>query len=135
MRCCKWLSFFVLVPLAAACAQGSTLEGLGGSGRGGGTPAGNGGGTDGSGGSSTSGQASSSGNSGNPPASCSLAGGYAGCCAGNTNYYCPKGSSKITPNVCASGQVCGWISKDGYYGCVAPPGEADPSHEYPIACQ
>jgi len=139
MRRCKWLSFFVLVPLAAACAHGETLEGAGGSGRGGGSPVGNGGGGTGGSGSSSSGssgQSSSSGNSsGSAPTNCSQAGGYAGCCYDNTYYYCANGSSTLTKKTCPSGQVCGWSSSKGYYACVAPPAEADPSNQYPIDCQ
>jgi hypothetical protein len=133
----KRLSFFVIVPLAAACAQGATLEGIGGSGRGGGTPVDTGGaaGTGGTSASSSSGQASSSGNSGNAPTTCTKAGGYEGCCIGTTSYYCSKGSTTVTEKACPSGQTCGWSSSKGYYACVAPPAEADPEGQYPIACQ
>jgi hypothetical protein len=118
----------VVLPLSAACAQGETFYGAGGSGRGGGTPVG----TGGSGGSQSGAGGHSSGTA---PTSCAQAGGYAGCCLGNTSYYCQTGSTTVTMKACPSGQVCGWNASKSYYSCVAPPGGADPSNMYPIACQ
>jgi hypothetical protein len=122
MRRAVLLASFLAVPLvAAACAQGSTTGALGGAGEGG--VATGGGGTGG---------ASSGG--GSAPASCAQAGGYAGCCAGDTFYYC-KGDAGVTTKHCPTGQTCGWDTTNGYYGCVTPPGLADPSGTHPLACQ
>jgi hypothetical protein len=125
-RMTLFASCFLALPLAAACAQGSTAIGLGGSGRGGGDTTETGGGGSGGG-------ASSSGSS--APTSCAQASGYAGCCVGDTFYYCGKSSGGVTPKPCPSGQTCGWDATGSYYACVAPPGVADPSGQHPRACQ
>jgi hypothetical protein len=124
MRRNTLLASFLAVPLAAAaCAEGSTAIGLGGSGRGGGAVDTGGSGTGGA----------SSGSSG--PTSCAQASGYAGCCIGSTFYYCGKSSSGVSAKPCPSGQTCGWDATSNYYACVAPPGVADPSGAHPITCQ
>jgi hypothetical protein len=143
MRRLEALSMLVFV-LLAACAEGMTNFGAGGSGRGGGTPIGNGGsgGSGGSGGmgggavlTTSSHSSSSTSGSGPTPTNCSQADGYQGCCVGNVSYYCPNGSSTVTKKICPSGQVCGWNPGKSYYACVAPPAQADPTNTYPIACK
>jgi hypothetical protein len=125
MRRVALLASLLAVPLAAvACAQGSTGGELG-------MGAGATGGTSGTGGSSGTGGATSG---GTVPTSCAQAGGYAGCCSGDTFYYC-KGDAGVTPKNCTNGQTCGWDTTKGYYGCVTPPGLADPSGAHPLACQ
>jgi hypothetical protein len=135
------LSIACLIPLLVACAHSSAEPDIG-SGRGGGVPVGTGGATS----STSSGDAASSstsgstttattGSSGEPPTTCALAGGYEGCCEGNTSYYCSMGSTTVTQKVCGSGEVCGWDSAKSYYACVSPPSMPDPTNTYPIACK
>ncbi len=45
---------------------------------------------------------------------------------------CATGSTTITKKTCSSTTVCGWSAANNYYGCVAPPGGADPSGTYPL---
>jgi hypothetical protein len=141
MRRLQALSFFMVVPLAAACAQGETFYGAGGSGRGGGTPVGTGGAngtggaTSGTGMAQSSSSSSSSSNGGTVPSKCLQVDGTVGCCVGNTAYWCAKGSTTLTQKVCPGGQVCGWNPNQKYYSCVAPPGGADPTNNFPIACK
>ncbi len=68
------------------------------------------------------------------PANCDDADGVIGCCIGNDNYFCASGSSTVTESTCSSGKVCGWNASKGYYGCVSPPAESDPTDTFPLAC-
>jgi hypothetical protein len=67
------------------------------------------------------------------PTTCTEADNAAGCCVGNVVYYCE--STTLETKTCSGSDVCGWDSTKGYYYCVAPPGGADPSGTYPIACK
>jgi hypothetical protein len=49
-------------------------------------------------------------------------------------YYCDS-SGSVASETCGTGDTCGWDSEEGYYGCVASPGGADPSGTYPQACE
>jgi hypothetical protein len=40
-----------------------------------------------------------------------------------------------TKTTCAAGTVCGWDDVNCIYSCVSPPGHADPSNTFPMACQ
>jgi len=57
---------------------------------------------------------------------------FAGCCDGETAYYCEGGSIKSSS--CDSYPECGWDSENKYYGCGTD-GEVDPSGKNPISCQ
>jgi hypothetical protein len=83
--------------------------------------------------SSTSTSSSSSSGSGGTPMTCGDADGTVGCCEGNVNYYC-NSSNQVAQKACTGTKVCGWSAANGYYACVAPPGGADPSGTYPLAC-
>jgi hypothetical protein len=67
------------------------------------------------------------------PTTCAQADEKVGCCVGNDLYYC-KGTTSVTSKTCAGGDVCGWLPSEGYYDCVAPPGNADPSGTHSIVC-
>ena len=67
------------------------------------------------------------------PTTCAQADGLYGCCIGQDLYYCLSGT--VIEQTCKNGRVCGWSASNAYYGCVAPPGGADPSGIYPIACE
>ncbi len=84
-------------------------------------------------GSSSSSSGSSSG--GTVPTTCAQAAETYGCCVGNTVYFCKSGSSSITVKACTGTEACGWDSTKSYYYCVAAPGGADPSGNYPLTCQ
>jgi hypothetical protein len=40
----------------------------------------------------------------------------------------------LKTKTCTGSDVCGWNLTDSYYGCVPPPGGADPTNKYPEAC-
>jgi hypothetical protein len=67
------------------------------------------------------------------PTTCAEADDTIGCCVGDVLYYCK--SKTLTQQTCKSTKVCGWNATEEYYACVAPPGGADPSGKYPIACK
>jgi hypothetical protein len=57
-----------------------------------------------------------------------------GCCDDSgVLHYCVDGQTVID-QTCDSGTVCGWSYHWGYYDCVYPPGGADPTGTYPMAC-
>lgn len=88
--------------------------------------------TSGVGGANNSSSASSGGGA---PMTCAEADGGVGCCEGSAQlYYCTQGSSMPTLQTCGGGTVCGWSAANAYYDCVPPPAKADPSNQYPIAC-
>jgi hypothetical protein len=66
------------------------------------------------------------------PTTCAQADMAFGCCAVGVLYYCV---GSVTSMTCTGNTVCGWSATKNYYDCVAPPGGADPSGTYPIACQ
>jgi hypothetical protein len=76
------------------------------------------------------------------PTTCSQANGSFGCCGPNgENYYCGGDAGTVSSESCTGKTteagaplVCGWNSKDSYYGCVAPPASADPSGAEPLSC-
>jgi hypothetical protein len=74
-----------------------------------------------------------SGGSGKAPKTCAEADSKVGCCDGNVLYYCE--TTTLTSKKCSGSDVCGWDSTSSYYGCVAPPGGADPSGTHPLACK
>jgi hypothetical protein len=67
------------------------------------------------------------------PTTCKEADDDIGCCVGDVLYYCV--TTTLTKQTCKGTKVCGWSKADDYYACVAPPGGADPSGTYPIACK
>jgi hypothetical protein len=57
-----------------------------------------------------------------------------GCCdAGGKLFFCDV-HGQVYEGICEGGSVCGWSADEGFYDCVAPPGGADPSGTYPLAC-
>jgi hypothetical protein len=82
--------------------------------------------------SSTSSTSSSS--SGGTPLTCEGADGGTGCCDANGVLWFCDTMQMLYEQPCMGGTVCGWNAFHGYYDCVAPPGGADPSDTYPIAC-
>ena len=70
------------------------------------------------------------------PQNCAQANAPYNCCYGNVLYDCGAGGSgPLTSVQCSVGTVCGWDDPSGAYLCVNPPGHADPSGTYPMACQ
>jgi hypothetical protein len=67
------------------------------------------------------------------PTTCAEADETVGCCAGDVLYYCK--TTTLTSKTCSGTDVCGWSTTYSDYGCVAPPGGADPSGTYPLACE
>ena len=68
------------------------------------------------------------------PATCAQSSEGYGCCVGKHLYYCNLLSS-VVEQTCTGSKVCGWSASEGYYDCVPPPSEPDPSGTYPLACQ
>ena len=56
---------------------------------------------------------------------------FAGCCDGQTVYYCDKGALKKID--CTSNPKCGWDSTGSYYNCKTA-GTADPSGKNSMSC-
>jgi hypothetical protein len=82
------------------------------------------------GGSST---ASTGGTGGGAPLTCESVNGVQGCCdTHGVVHFCQQGS--LLTQTCPAGSMCGWNDVAGYYDCVPPPGEADPSGTFPRAC-
>jgi hypothetical protein len=73
---------------------------------------------------------SSSGGSGAP--TCAEANGSAGCCVGNTEYYCSSGTVKS--ETCTGSEVCTWSSTKSYYTCGAGPAMGQ-NGGAPLECQ
>jgi hypothetical protein len=69
------------------------------------------------------------------PTTCGQANGTIGCCGANGELYYCSSSGSLKTKQCLDGQACGWISTNGYYGCVEPPAMSDPSGANPIGCQ
>jgi hypothetical protein len=69
------------------------------------------------------------------PTSCSQVNYEIGCCVNNTLYWCDDFGDGYE-GTCKGGTVCGWDPNDDPpgYDCVASPGGADPSGEYPQYC-
>jgi MYXO-CTERM domain-containing protein len=57
--------------------------------------------------------------------------GWAGCCDGATVKWCQD--DELHEEDCGDKPSCGWNAKDGYYDCETT-GGADPSGEFPLAC-
>jgi hypothetical protein len=60
--------------------------------------------------------------------------GDVGCCDPSGVLYFCDDTQTLYDEVCPCGTVCGWNDLAGYYDCVPPPGGADPSGTYPMAC-
>jgi hypothetical protein len=90
-----------------------------------GGPSGNGGGggADGAGGGSTGGSYT-----------CAGVDYGVGCCDPSGNLFFCDVHGVVYEGICEGGSVCGWSADEGFYDCVAPPGGADPSGTYPLAC-
>ncbi len=66
--------------------------------------------------------------------SCDMIDGGVGCCDSNgTLWFCDT-LQEIISQTCVGGDVCGWNPEYGFYDCVPPPGGADPSNNFPMAC-
>ena len=82
---------------------------------------------------STSSSSSTSSSTGGP-LTCDSVDGAVGCCdSQGVNWFCDI-QMQVQRVPCAGGTACGWDAAHGWYDCVPPPGGADPTNTYPMAC-